>query len=127
VVSIRWGRELAEAYDRVAADDVAPAVLGPMVDLLAELADGGPVVEFGVGTGRVALPLAARGLAVQGIELSPEMADQLRVKPGADAVRVTVGDMTTTCVPGRRLATRAVHRGLHQPGRHVRAHAHDVN
>ena len=71
------GRELAEAYDRVAADDFAPAVLGPMVDLLAELADGGPVVEFGVGTGRVALPLAARGLAVQGIELSPEMADQL--------------------------------------------------
>jgi tRNA1(Val) A37 N6-methylase TrmN6 len=63
---------------RVAADDFPPAVLGPMVDLLAELADGGPVVEFGVGTGRVALPLAARGLAVQRIELSPEMAEQLR-------------------------------------------------
>ena len=100
MVPVRWGRELAEADDRVAADDFAPAVLGPLVDLLAELADGGPVVEFGVGTGRVALPLAARGLAVQGIELSPEMADQLRAKPGTGAVRVTVGDMTTTRVPG---------------------------
>lgn len=78
----------------------APAVLGPTVELLAELARGGPVLEFAVGTGRVALPLAARGLRVSGIELSSHMAGQLRAKPGGDAVEVTVGDMTTTRVDG---------------------------
>jgi SAM-dependent methyltransferase len=58
------------------------------------------VLEFAIGTGRVALPLSLRGIAVQGIELSPHMADQLRAKPGADAVPVTVGDMTTTRLAG---------------------------
>jgi SAM-dependent methyltransferase len=71
-----------------------------MVDLLAGLACGGLVLEFAVGTGRVALPLAARGGAVHGIELSPHMAERLAAKPGAAAVPVTIGDMTTTRVPG---------------------------
>jgi hypothetical protein len=70
------------------------------VDVLASLAGDGPALEFAVGTGRVALPLSARGVPVSGIELSPHMAGQLRAKPGADAVPVTVGDMTTTRVDG---------------------------
>jgi SAM-dependent methyltransferase len=74
--------------------------LNPIVDLLVELAGGGPALEFAVGTGRVALALSARGVSVQGIELSPHMAERLRAKPGADAVPVTIGDMTTTQVSG---------------------------
>ncbi len=58
------------------------------------------MLEFAAGTGRVALPLSARGIAVAGIELSPHMAGQLLAKPGADAVLVTIGDMTSTRVPG---------------------------
>jgi hypothetical protein len=78
----------------------AADVLDPCVDALAELARGGPALEFAIGTGRVALPLSARGVAVHGLELSAPMADQLRAKPGAEAVDVTVGDMTDTRVPG---------------------------
>ena len=98
--SITWGPEIAEVYDKTYAAQSDPSVLGPMVDLLAGLARGGPVLEFAAGTGRVALPLAARGIAVHGIELSPHMAGQLAAKPGAGAVPVTIGDMTTTRVPG---------------------------
>jgi SAM-dependent methyltransferase len=100
VGSIIWGEDLAESYDQVYSSAFEPSVLDPMVDLLTDLAYGGPVLEFAVGTGRVALALSARGISVQGIELSPHMAEQLRAKPGADAVPVTVGDMTTTRVPG---------------------------
>ena len=71
-----------------------------MLDLLVDVARGGAALEFAVGTGRVALPLAARGVRVHGIELSPAMVEQLQDKPGADAAPVTVGDMTTTRVPG---------------------------
>jgi SAM-dependent methyltransferase len=97
---ITWGQDLAEIYDKTSAAGFEPSVLDPMVDLLAELAQGGSALEFAVGTGRVALPLSARGVRVQGIELSEPMAEQLRAKPGADAVSVTVGDMTTTRVAG---------------------------
>jgi SAM-dependent methyltransferase len=98
--SIMWGREIAEVFDETSAADFEPSVLGPIVEFLADLARGGPALEFAIGTGRVALPLSERGLAVQGIELSPHMAEQLRAKPGADKVPVTVGDMTTSRVPG---------------------------
>lgn len=98
--SVTWSAEFAEAYDAIYAYEAEPSVVDPMVDLLAELARGGPALEFGVGTGRVALALSARGVPVQGIELSPHMATQLRAKPGADAVPVTVGDMTSTRVAG---------------------------
>jgi SAM-dependent methyltransferase len=98
--SVTWGPEIAEVYDRAYAAQARPAVLGPIVDLLAELARGGPALEFAAGTGRIALPLSERGIAVHGIELSVPMAGQLRAKPGADRVPVTVGDMTTTRVPG---------------------------
>src|SRR3954471_20866807 len=77
-----------------------PAVLEPTVDLLAELADGDPVLEFAVGTGRVALPLAERGPAVSGLDVSEPMLARLRAKPGAGQVSVTTGDFTTTRVPG---------------------------
>jgi SAM-dependent methyltransferase len=98
--SIAWGQEIAEVYDKTYAAQSRPSVLDPIVDLLAELAGGGPALEFAAGTGRVALPLSARGIAVAGIELSPHMAERLRAKPGAEAVPVTIGDMTTPRVPG---------------------------
>jgi SAM-dependent methyltransferase len=98
--SITWDREIAEVYDKTYAAMFEPPVLGPIVDLLAELARVGPALEFAIGTGRVALALSARGIAVHGIELSPHMAGQLLAKPGADAVPVAIGDMTTTRVPG---------------------------
>ena len=79
----------------------APEAVGPMVDVLEDLADGGPVVEFAVGTGRIAAPLAARGLAVSGIELSKAMAARVAGKPGGDKVEVTIGDMATTRVAGQ--------------------------
>ncbi len=100
VSSIVWGPDIAQAYDAVYAAEHRAGVLAPIVGLLAALAAGGPVLEFAVGTGRVALPLSARGLTVAGIELSPDMAEQLRAKPGAGAIPVTIGDMTTTRVPG---------------------------
>ncbi len=98
--SIMWGQEIAEVYDANSAADFEPLVLDPIVDFLEELARGGPVLEFAVGTGRVALPLSQRGISVHGIELSPHMAEQLLAKPGAEQVPVTVGDMTSTRVPG---------------------------
>jgi SAM-dependent methyltransferase len=98
--SITWGREIAEVYDQTYAAQFGPSAVGPVVGLLAELAQGGPALEFASGTGRVALALSARGIAVHGIELSPHMAGQLRAKPGAETVPVTIGDMTSTRVPG---------------------------
>src|SRR6266700_3061175 len=100
MASNTWDRETAETYDTGSASMFDPAVLDPTVDLLAELARGGPTLELAVGTGRVALPLSGRGVPVSGIELSPHMAERLRAKPAADSVAVTVGDMTTTRVPG---------------------------
>src|SRR5580704_8234573 len=94
--SIVWDKEIAEVYDTTYAALSQPTVVDPMVDLLAQLAGDGAALEFAVGTGRLALPLSARGVRVQGIELSPDMVEQLRRKPGAEGVAVTVGDMTTT-------------------------------
>ena len=76
-------------------------VLDPVVDFLAALAGGGPALEFAVGTGRVAVPLAARGVPVSGIELSAPMAEQLRRKSGGEQIRVVVGDMATSTVAGQ--------------------------
>ena len=96
--SITWGPEIAEVYDETYAAQSATPVLEPIVDLLAELARGGPALEFAVGTGRVAIPLSARGIPVRGVELSRPMAERQAAKPGA--VPVTIGDMTTARVPG---------------------------
>ncbi len=78
-----------------------PDVLGPAIDLLAELAGNGAALEFAVGTGRVALPLAARGVPVSGIELSIPMAERLRAKDDDQRIKVTIGDMATARVDGR--------------------------
>jgi SAM-dependent methyltransferase len=95
-----WGPEIAATYDAESPEMFSPAVVDPCVDVLASLAGGGAALEFAVGTGRVALPLSARGVPVSGIELSPPMVERLRAKPGADAVPVAIGDMTTTRVDG---------------------------
>lgn len=92
--------EVAARYDDTLGAMGSPEVLGPTVDLLAELAGTGAALEMAVGTGRVALPLAARGVPVSGIELSPDMVAQLRAKPGGGAIPVTIGDMATTRVEG---------------------------
>ncbi|MGE5827720.1 MAG: class I SAM-dependent DNA methyltransferase [Micromonosporaceae bacterium] len=95
-----WDERVAASYDEHAAEMFAPDVLGPTVDFLADLAPGGRALEFAIGTGRVAIPLRERGVTVAGIELSPAMVDVLRTKPGADAIDVAVGDMTSTTSPG---------------------------
>lgn len=95
-----WDAEAARRYDDETAEKFAPDVLGPTVDLLAELAGGGPALEFAIGTGRVGVPLAARGVPVTGIELSAPMAEQLRRKVDEATLPVTLGDMATTRVPG---------------------------
>ena len=93
-------RELAEVYDTIYAWEAEPSVVDPMVDLLVQFAGNGPVLELAVGTGRIALSLSPRGVAVHGIEHSSPMVDQLQRKPGAEAVAVVIGDMVTTRVPG---------------------------
>jgi SAM-dependent methyltransferase len=75
-------------------------VLEPTVDLLSKLAGGGAALELAIGTGRVAVPLAARGIRVSGIDLSADMVAQLRAKDGADGIDVTIGDIATTRVDG---------------------------
>src|SRR5262249_51829934 len=100
MATVLWGPEIASVYDDTSADMFSPAVLGPAVDALAALAGQGAALEFAVGTGRVALPLSERGVPVAGIELSPDMAAVLRAKPGAAGIPVTIGDMTSTRVPG---------------------------
>jgi SAM-dependent methyltransferase len=96
-----WDEDTAERYDDVSAEMFAPQVLGPAVDFLARLAGAGPALEFAIGTGRVAIPLAARGISVSGIELSQPMVDRLRRKAPAVELPIVVGDMATTTVPGR--------------------------
>ncbi|MET8002788.1 class I SAM-dependent methyltransferase [Nonomuraea glycinis] len=95
-----WDDQAAQSYDTPGAGMFAPAVLGPTVDRLVELAEGGPALEFAIGTGRVALPLAQRGVPVSGIELSQPMIAQLRTKADEAAIPVVAGDMATARVPG---------------------------
>lgn len=95
-----FGEDVAARYDESVGPMFTPEVLDPTVDLLAELAGDGAALELAVGTGRVALPLAARGVPVSGIELSAAMAARLRAKDDARRVTVTVGDMATTRVDG---------------------------
>lgn len=95
-----WDEETAARYDQSSAEKFAPEVLQPTVAFLARLAGPGPALEFALGTGRVAIPLAARGIPVTGIELSQPMVDQLRRKVAGDYLPVVVGDMATTTVPG---------------------------
>lgn len=95
-----WNADAARRYDTPGAGMFAPEVLEPTLDLLVELARGGRVLEFAIGTGRVAVPLAARGVPVTGIELSRPMIDQLRTKADEAAIPVVEGDMATATAPG---------------------------
>ncbi|MFE3265071.1 MULTISPECIES: class I SAM-dependent DNA methyltransferase [unclassified Streptomyces] len=95
-----FGESIAAGYDESAADMFRPDAVDPAVDLLADLAAGGRALEFGIGTGRIALPLARRGVPVHGIDMSRAMVARLRAKPGGDAVGVTIGDFATSKVPG---------------------------
>ena len=95
-----FDERVARAYDVDVEDEFAPSVLVPTLDVLTNLADGGPVLELGIGTGRVRTSLSGRGLVVHGIDLSESMLRQLREKPGADAVEVTIGDFATAYVGG---------------------------
>jgi SAM-dependent methyltransferase len=94
-----YGRHIGALYDSL-VDAAFPTDTDATVALLAELADGGPVLEFGVGTGRLALPLARLGLPVSGIDGSAEMLDQLRNKPGGAAMPLRVGNFADTRLDG---------------------------
>jgi SAM-dependent methyltransferase len=96
-----FGERVAQRYDESSADMFQSAVVDPVVDLLADLAGHGAALEFGIGTGRIALPLARRGIRVHGIDLSEAMVARLRAKPGAQRIGVTIGDFATTTVEGR--------------------------
>jgi SAM-dependent methyltransferase len=91
---------VAARYDDPRAEANDPALVARTVEVLADLAGDGPALELAVGTGRVACPLAARGVPVHGVELSRAMAARIPGKPGAERVAVTIGDMTATRVPG---------------------------
>ena len=97
---VYFDERIARTYDERSAEMFDPALLDRTVGFLADLAGDRAALEFAIGTGRVALPLSARGIQVCGIELSEPMAARLRAKPGADAVAVTIGDMATAKVDG---------------------------
>lgn len=91
---------VAERYDESSAEMFDPAVVGPAVDFLAGLAGDGAALEFGIGTGRLALPLRRRGVPVHGIDLFPDMVARLRAKPGGNDIPVTIGDFTSATTDG---------------------------
>jgi hypothetical protein len=93
--ALSFGDEVAATYDNEVRGDEAETV-----EFLARLAGSGPVLELAIGTGRIALPLAARGVRVDGNDLSQAMVDQLRAKPGGDQLTVTIGDFAAVAVPG---------------------------
>ena len=95
-----FDERVAARYDESAAEMFDPAVVDPVVDFLVEIAGSGRALELGIGTGRIALPLAQRGVPVHGIELSNAMVARLRAKPGGEDVDVTIGDFATTTVNG---------------------------
>ncbi|MER6784204.1 class I SAM-dependent methyltransferase [Streptomyces sp. NPDC000658] len=95
-----WDADTAHRYDTPGIGMFAPEIVEPTVDRLTELAGDGAALEFAIGTGRVAVPLAQRGVRVTGIELSRPMVEQLRTKADEAAIPVIVGDMATTVAPG---------------------------
>src|SRR6516162_5726203 len=95
-----FGERVAESYDEANADMFEPGVVDAVVEVLAGLASGGRALELGIGTGRIVLPLARRGVAVHGIDLSRAMVARLRAKPGGEAIGVTIGDFATARADG---------------------------
>lgn len=94
-----FGEDVAGRYDL--SDMFDPAVVDPVVNFLVELAGSGRALELGIGTGRIALPLAKRGVPVHGIDMSRAMVAKLHAKPGSENIGVTIGDFATTTVDGR--------------------------
>jgi SAM-dependent methyltransferase len=95
-----FGEAVAATYDEPADAMFDPEVIRPTVDFLAELAGDGRALELGIGTGRIALPLAARGVEVHGIDLSRAMVARMRAKPGGEGIGVTIGDFATARADG---------------------------
>ena len=95
-----FGPRVAERFDERYAHQADPEVVEPIVDFLERLAEAGDALELGIGTGRIALPLAQRGVRVHGIDLSEAMVAKLQAKRGADEIGVTIGDFATTKVDG---------------------------
>jgi SAM-dependent methyltransferase len=91
-----FDEDAAEVYDDVAqrGDEMAT------VAFLEQMAQGGPALELAIGTGRIALPLTARGIRVDGIDFSSAMVAKLRAKPGGAQIAVTMGDFADVAVPG---------------------------
>ncbi|HLI36740.1 MAG TPA: class I SAM-dependent methyltransferase [Streptosporangiaceae bacterium] len=95
-----FGEHVAATYDESSAEMFAPDAVDPAVEVLAHMAGSGRALELGIGTGRIALPLARRGVPVCGIDMSRAMVARLRAKPGGEAIGVTIGDFATTRVDG---------------------------
>jgi SAM-dependent methyltransferase len=95
-----FGEEVAARYDEGLGSWGDPEAIEPAVDFMARLAGDGAALELGIGTGRIALPLAQRGVRVHGIDLSHAMVARLRAKPGGEQIGVTIGDFATTKVEG---------------------------
>ncbi len=95
-----FDERIAESYEAKWPHLFEPAAVDPVVSFLADRAGSGPVLELGIGTGRIALPLSQRGIPVHGIDLSEAMIAQLRAKPGSGDIGVTIGDFATTTVDG---------------------------
>ena len=93
--AMSFGEDVAETYRDVQRGDEVAAVA-----FLEDLAGGGPALELAIGAGRIALPLAARGTRVDGVDISRAMVAQLRAKPGGDQIEVTIGDFADVPVPG---------------------------
>lgn len=104
--------ETARRYDERAADISDAAVVDPPVSLLAELAGEGAALELGIGTGRIALPLSQQGVEVHGVDLSADMIEQLRPKPGAGKIGLSVADMTTVKLDRRFRLVYLVYNGI---------------
>ena len=96
-----FGERVAAEYDTSEGSMFDPAEVETTVDMLAGLAGRGRALELAIGTGRIALPLARRGVSVHGIDMSRAMVARLRAKPGGAAIGVTIGDFATTRVDGR--------------------------
>jgi SAM-dependent methyltransferase len=95
-----FDEQIAATYDESDDEEFDPEVIDQTVDFLADLAGSGRALEFGIGTGRIAVPLARRGVQVHGIDMSQAMVAKLRANPGGDDIGVTIGDFSTTTVEG---------------------------
>ena len=91
-----YGERVAGIYDELYTHLDLRAI-----DTLAELAGKGPALELGIGTGRIALPLAEKGVEIHGLDASPSMIEQLRAKPGGDRITITQGNFAEVPVDGK--------------------------